>query len=307
MLWGLHPGRAGSQDEGTSRDAASGVVRRSRTASVLRSRDVSPRRRRRTLRERGHRDRSSTRSDWCSRTIRSCRGPSGRPKPGTTAAGDLRRPERQHGHRDPRELGRPEPERHRTARSDLRRRAPPTASSSATAGRRYARSLVHPRLQRWLHGQHQPTLRSARSSSVRSDARPRISRLRTSRSPVVAGCTASISAVIDFGVTGDPRPPVGLTGACATVPGYTWSAGGLGRQSRVLDAVRSTCQRTLDARTSTSRATSGPRPRTPVVRRHRVPQRSQTSFTRNKVAAPTWRTAHRARSSTWSCQRQASP
>ena len=36
-------------------------------------------------------------------------------------------------------------------------------------------------------------------------------------------CSASVQAVIDFGVTGDPRP---LTAACASVNGFTWSAGG---------------------------------------------------------------------------------
>jgi hypothetical protein len=36
------------------------------------------------------------------------------------------------------------------------------------------------------------------------------------------GCTATVSAVIDFGVDGDPRP---FTAACATVSGFTWSAG----------------------------------------------------------------------------------
>ncbi|MDQ3691280.1 MAG: pilus assembly protein [Chloroflexota bacterium] len=36
-------------------------------------------------------------------------------------------------------------------------------------------------------------------------------------------CSAEVQAVIDFGVTGDPRP---LAKACATVSGYTWSAGG---------------------------------------------------------------------------------
>ncbi len=36
-------------------------------------------------------------------------------------------------------------------------------------------------------------------------------------------CSAVVQAVIDFGVTGDPRP---LAKACASVSGYTWSAGG---------------------------------------------------------------------------------
>lgn len=42
-----------------------------------------------------------------------------------------------------------------------------------------------------------------------------------------AGCTAVVRAVIDFGLTGDPRP---LSAACATVNGgnFTWSAGGIG-------------------------------------------------------------------------------
>jgi hypothetical protein len=44
------------------------------------------------------------------------------------------------------------------------------------------------------------------------------------------GCSAVVQAVIDFGFTGDPTPsaPSPLNGACATVPGYTWSAGGIG-------------------------------------------------------------------------------
>ncbi|MGI8885632.1 MAG: hypothetical protein ACR2G9_01755, partial [Gaiellaceae bacterium] len=38
-------------------------------------------------------------------------------------------------------------------------------------------------------------------------------------------CSATVQAVIDFGVTGDPRP---LSAACASVNGYTWSPGGIG-------------------------------------------------------------------------------
>ena len=38
-------------------------------------------------------------------------------------------------------------------------------------------------------------------------------------------CSAVVQAVIDFGVSGDPRP---LSKACASVAGYTWSANGLG-------------------------------------------------------------------------------
>jgi len=38
-------------------------------------------------------------------------------------------------------------------------------------------------------------------------------------------CSAAVQAVIDFGVTGDPRP---LSAACASVNGFTWSDGGLG-------------------------------------------------------------------------------
>jgi len=39
------------------------------------------------------------------------------------------------------------------------------------------------------------------------------------------GCSANVQAVVDFGVTGDPRD---LGDGCATINGFTWSPGGLG-------------------------------------------------------------------------------
>ena len=91
------------------------------------------------------------------------------------------------------------------------------------------------------------------------------------------GCSAAVAAVLDFGVTGDPTQHP----RCAQVPGYTWSAGGIG-------GALGTWSGSVTLNPGTGRnqinlsGTSGPRNATLCGN----PSQQPNSFTRPKVAAP---------------------
>jgi hypothetical protein len=91
-----------------------------------------------------------------------------------------------------------------------------------------------------------------------------------------AGCSAVVSLVLDFGMTGNPT----VHPHCARVPGYTWSAGGIG-------GTRGTWTGSIGLPTASGRqavnisGTSGPRNATQCGN----PGQQPNSFTRNKVAA----------------------
>lgn len=90
-------------------------------------------------------------------------------------------------------------------------------------------------------------------------------------------CSATVQAVVDFGVSGDPTQHP----HCARISGYTWSPGGIGGTygtwtgSVSLPADGGRRQVNL-------RGTSGPRNGTQCGN----PNQQPNSFTRNKVAAP---------------------
>lgn len=94
---------------------------------------------------------------------------------------------------------------------------------------------------------------------------------------LTGGCSASIQAVVDFGVSGNPT----LHPHCARIEGFTWSPGGLGGTygtwsgSVNLPAGGGRQQVNLSG-------TSGPRNQTQCGNPSQQPNR----FTRNKVAAP---------------------
>lgn len=90
------------------------------------------------------------------------------------------------------------------------------------------------------------------------------------------GCSVGVSAVIDFGVTGDPTQHP----QCARVPGFTWRAGGP-------DPSRGFWEGTMDVSTLGRNVlnlsgTSGPRNATECGN----PGQQPNSWSRSKVAAP---------------------
>ena len=94
---------------------------------------------------------------------------------------------------------------------------------------------------------------------------------------LAGNCSAAVQAVLDFGVTGDPTPHP----RCARVPGYTWSAGGIGGTLGTW-----TGSITLNAGTGRNQVnlsgTSGPR--NALVCGN--PGQQPNSFSRPKVASP---------------------
>jgi len=91
------------------------------------------------------------------------------------------------------------------------------------------------------------------------------------------GCAAAVQAVVDFGVAGDPT----VHPSCARIPGYTWSAGGIG--GALGTWTGSVSLPTTSGRNTVSLSgTSGPRNATQCGN----PSQQPNSFSRPKVAAP---------------------
>jgi hypothetical protein len=91
-----------------------------------------------------------------------------------------------------------------------------------------------------------------------------------------AGCSAIVSAVLDFGVSGDPT----VHPHCARVPGYTWGAGGIGGALGTWTGSVSLTAGGGRQNVNLS-GTSGPRNGTQCGNPNQQPH----SFTRNKVSA----------------------